>query len=706
MADRVQFILDRMAPIFRDMEILGVFDKVMTLISIVVVLIHNPLKSEIRSIVRKRTDFEYLLRRRQQTCADFNKYLSYELNLEELMMVRCSQSSQSSSKEKKDLFRKLQSSFLRHICYVYERALRRFPGNMDFWNDYIYFLKTKGANNVLNTVFGRALSLHPKQENLWLQAAMFELETNCNTHAARVLLQRSLRINRPSEKLWVRYFQLEIWTALRVMERRGLLGLTNDTTDPSGFDSDMSSLESCLALALVVYRHAVTALPTLQFAQQMLESCPVASSTRALRSKIQDDIRIKHGISSSYWKLELKRQIALCLDDARAEDGADLQLSVVAISRCANICVDLYQEGVVACASLLTSPADFLSAVSNLLDIAVEVAGIAVAVNCSEDIETLSSTLDLLEEFVFTISDIRDCPNALKSDMIISGHWIQVAHKLWKLRCVVSKTKKDMMGRLKCDVSDVCVWLESKSFRWQEKRMPAAASVWKDVANMAWTSASHSACYQNSPAFTDTESWKTSELVAPCEAFQQLFRIILASSLDILAHEASTEEDNSTGSLLLRNMLTFAFMSIKDEYVPSGWVDVKLNIEHIMSSPNCRDDDRVGWAVWYVRLAAGEGLISFRLAVDFVECLQQRMPMAFAQVDMAKYYKNVLELERFHFQHVIQKSPSDYDHRLQEEASRIKSSIASASIKCRNDLGDSANALMQVIESVCWDLKA
>lgn len=54
----------------------------------------------------------------------------------------------------------------------------RFPDNMALWNDYISFLQDKKAHSTLNTVFGRALCLHPKNESLWLQAAVFEI--NCN----------------------------------------------------------------------------------------------------------------------------------------------------------------------------------------------------------------------------------------------------------------------------------------------------------------------------------------------------------------------------------------------------------------------------------------------------------------------------------------------------------------------------------------------
>ena len=84
-------------------------------------------------MVKKRTDFEYRLRRRQQTTADYYGYLKYELGLEELRALRCRKQGKSQgdgkegeglSKEMLNRHRKLQSTFMRHISYVFERALR------------------------------------------------------------------------------------------------------------------------------------------------------------------------------------------------------------------------------------------------------------------------------------------------------------------------------------------------------------------------------------------------------------------------------------------------------------------------------------------------------------------------------------------------------------------------------------------------------
>lgn len=684
MADRVQFILDRMAPIFRDMENLGVFEKVSSDFKCHDIN-HLLVQTEIRAIVRKRTDFEYLLRRRQQTYGDYHKYLSFELNLEELMMYRCTKAAQSATKEKKDLFRKLQSSFLRHICYVYERALRRFPGNMDLWNDYIHFLKTKGASNILNTVFGRALSLHPKQENLWLQAAMFELDVNCNTHAARVLLQRSLRINRDSEKLWLRYFQLEIWAAIRVYERRELLGLDNSMGDSACLKSNDLASEPCTTLALVVYRHAIGAIPSLHFAQTMLECCPAVTSISLLRSSVCDDIRNRHGNSGSYWISEYKRCVALCRSDAQV---ADLRTTVDAIFRCVSNFVCLWQEGTMMCTSLPSYRSEILSMVSNLLDIGVEVVGSNAVFDFVDEMMSLASALEVLEEFVVGLTGIQDFSDAQTTDVIIGAYWIQIAHKLWKLRCVLCENKEKQDHSAKCDINDLCDWLEKQTLHKQENNVPLVAAVWREVAMLAWITVSHAVSFDN--AF----ECSSADVFAPSAAMDRVFTVIFENSLQLIANN----DEFSMSSIFLQNILTFALLTPCGN-MRTSWQAIKICVETIIGCPNCRGNDRADWALWYIEAAVSCGLTSFRHAVDFIECQQKRFPMAFAQTDLSRYYRTVLDVEATHLQHLIQTYPHNLMS-LQRETTRLRDLISSATNKCGLRFSEYSVTVSKLIESV------
>ena len=69
MADRVRFIMDRLASTLAKVQDLGILTA-----------------EEIKSVVKKRTDFEYVLMRRQLTEADFHSYLDYEMKLNQLRL--------------------------------------------------------------------------------------------------------------------------------------------------------------------------------------------------------------------------------------------------------------------------------------------------------------------------------------------------------------------------------------------------------------------------------------------------------------------------------------------------------------------------------------------------------------------------------------------------------------------------------------------
>lgn len=216
-------------------------------------------------IVKKRTDYEYMLRRRQLQADDYNQYLEFEVNLERLRSIRQDKMRDDRTTEKKILLRTVRAAFIRHISYIFERAIRRFPHNLGFWADYISFLKQKKSNTILNTVYGRALSLHPKYTDFWLQAAVHELETNSNTHAARVVLQRGIRCNPNSAELWHRYFDLELWNALRMIERQKILNVRDD--------EDAADLVE--AAPLVVFKHALKSLHNKQNDHSIEEVHPI-----------------------------------------------------------------------------------------------------------------------------------------------------------------------------------------------------------------------------------------------------------------------------------------------------------------------------------------------------------------------------------------------------------------------------------------------
>ena len=277
MADSVQYIMDRMSSHFRQLEELELFTK-----------------DEVRSVVKKRTDFEYVMKRRQLTADDFYVYLQYEINLDKLRVLRCEKlEALAGSKDKQDALRNVKSFCSRHICSVFDRAVRRFPNNMELWMDYIAYLKEAKSNSILNTVFGKALALHPKNDDFWMQAAVHELEMNNNVQAARTLFQRALRVNKHSRKLWLRYFELELWNVSRTSERSRILGL-DDTSE---------SLQQ--GAPTVVFKHALMTNPEVDLACDMHLSAAGVDS--GLASQFESQMREKFGTKSALWAYLIRR---------------------------------------------------------------------------------------------------------------------------------------------------------------------------------------------------------------------------------------------------------------------------------------------------------------------------------------------------------------------------------------------------------------
>eukprot|EP01037_Dinobryon_pediforme_P038026 gene38026-45813_t len=103
MADKVRFIMDRMAITFRQMEECQVFST-----------------EEVRAIVKRRTDFEYSLRRMEMTVATYEEYLQYEFALDKLLEIRSKKLISKVEKSVVSLLRGLKTASIRHIHYIFE----------------------------------------------------------------------------------------------------------------------------------------------------------------------------------------------------------------------------------------------------------------------------------------------------------------------------------------------------------------------------------------------------------------------------------------------------------------------------------------------------------------------------------------------------------------------------------------------------------
>lgn len=237
MADSVRRVLEQMVPELEELERRGYFSR-----------------TEIKSIIQKRQDFEYDLQRRAALKSDFIRSIEYEKSLERLRVLRKKErnivaedrgSSKSSS----------EYSIVRRTHRLYERMVRKFKGDLSLWNDWIQFCSASKSARYMSKALTRAMQLHPTCAAIWTYAAAWEFEHNHNATVARSLMQQGLRMCKNDPALWVEYFRMELLYAARLGARRQVLGLGDASID----DATKSLLSG--AVAKIVYTNAIESRP-------------------------------------------------------------------------------------------------------------------------------------------------------------------------------------------------------------------------------------------------------------------------------------------------------------------------------------------------------------------------------------------------------------------------------------------------------------
>lgn len=293
MGDLIQKLMEDMIPELEDLQAKKIFSP-----------------SEIKAIVKKRTDFEYRIKAKIPQLPDFLRYIQYEVNLDRLRIKR---------KEKLPPMQPAASdvSANRRISFIFDRALRKFGDNVGLWEQYIEFCRRSGSSRALSKIFPRALQLHPLCASLWIQHAKWEFDDNQNAHGARSLIQRALRVNPDTAELWVYFFKMEIQYIAKLRERKRVLGLLQLKPDQEEQEGDVLKLvtegeeeeEKDLiddkdnaffagALPLAIYKNAIK-VPSLKdnfnFRLQIIDciprhshSAPVTKAERAYRDMCDD----------------------------------------------------------------------------------------------------------------------------------------------------------------------------------------------------------------------------------------------------------------------------------------------------------------------------------------------------------------------------------------------------------------------------------
>jgi U3 small nucleolar RNA-associated protein 6 len=149
MAESVQKFIESTIPELKDLQKRKIFSEI-----------------EIKAIVKKRTDFEYGVRRRCAKKVDFLRYIEYELSLNQLRLKR-KQRLQIHSQAIKGGAAS-EYSMVRRVHHIFDRLSRKFPGDLGVWMEYLRFARRANSSQKLAKIFLRALQLHPRCPELWV----------------------------------------------------------------------------------------------------------------------------------------------------------------------------------------------------------------------------------------------------------------------------------------------------------------------------------------------------------------------------------------------------------------------------------------------------------------------------------------------------------------------------------------------------------
>ncbi|GBE81415.1 predicted protein [Sparassis crispa] len=176
-------------------------------------------QKEAKQILQKRTAFETALVRRVAKKGDFLRYAAYEMGLEALRRKRVERLKQDTAPPSVSDY-----ALVRRQFHIFERALKKFKGDVGLWIQYVRVAKKERARALVGRITARALQLHPNVPALYILAASHELQ-HLSPSTARALLQRGIRLNADSVEMWREYVRMELGFVESLRRRWGVLGI-------------------------------------------------------------------------------------------------------------------------------------------------------------------------------------------------------------------------------------------------------------------------------------------------------------------------------------------------------------------------------------------------------------------------------------------------------------------------------------------------
>ncbi|PQE14399.1 hypothetical protein CJF30_00006995 [Rutstroemia sp. NJR-2017a BBW] len=202
--DKARFYLEQSVPQLQEFEQKKIFTK-----------------DEIRTLVKKRSDFEHRVLVRGSKAVDYARYAAWEISLEQLRQKRCKRMRIKGSSAHTGQAR---------IFNIFERGVKKHPGDLALWMSYLEFARNAKATKKFKAILTAAIRLHPTKPELWLYAAKWALELEADMNEARSYMQRGTRFCTMNKDLWIEYAKLEMIYLAKIALRRKILGLDIDRT--------------------------------------------------------------------------------------------------------------------------------------------------------------------------------------------------------------------------------------------------------------------------------------------------------------------------------------------------------------------------------------------------------------------------------------------------------------------------------------------
>ncbi|KAI0401892.1 U3 small nucleolar RNA-associated protein 6-domain-containing protein [Xylaria palmicola] len=196
-AEKARFYLEQAVPQLREFEAKGIF---------------NP--DEIRSLVRKRTDYEHIVLSPGNKAQDWLNYVAWERSLEALRAKRC---------RRLEIRASTKHTGEGRVFGILERSVNRHPGSLELWREYLSYATKMRATKRYRKVMTRALRMHPAKPELWVLAGQRSAR-NGDMHAARGFFMRGSRFCTREPTVWLAYAQCEMEWLEKMEARKGKKG--------------------------------------------------------------------------------------------------------------------------------------------------------------------------------------------------------------------------------------------------------------------------------------------------------------------------------------------------------------------------------------------------------------------------------------------------------------------------------------------------